>query len=156
MDLDSLAGDVPLGDGPAPVPALPLPGAEAPSPPTPPVRRRAPRAAPSSPPQLEGVPVGYLLDDGHVRRGAGIALILSAAGMLAGGILGGPSGAFAGLSFVGATRNALRAQRDWKSSVEEERVQAGHSAVMSAIGFSIGGFLTYRAYQTHYGIKEIA
>lgn len=75
--------------------------------------------------------------------------------MIAGGVAAGLPGAFAGLSLVGATRNALRAQSQWSSPIEEQRIEAGHAAVMSAIGFAVVGYLTYQAYKSHYGIQEI-
>lgn len=120
----------------------------------------SPAAEPSYTPEPSMAPgqalgaVGPGLSGGHVRRGAGVALVLVTGGMVAGGLLGGPAGAFAGLSYVGASRNALRAHRLWGSGLTGERAEAGHSAVMAAVGFAIGGYLTYRAYTNYYGIKE--
>lgn len=92
--------------------------------------------------------------DGHVRRGAGVALLCLAGGTVVGGLLGGPAGAFAGLSFVGAARNVRRSAQLWASDVREERTEAGHSAVMAVVGLTLGGYLAYRAYQNHQHPKE--
>lgn len=85
------------------------------------------------------------------RRGAGFGLILATAGTGAGLWLGGPMGAGAGLLIVGATRNALRATRDWRSPDPVARQEAGTSAALGLFGALLGGYLGYQVYAKRTG-----
>jgi hypothetical protein len=84
-------------------------------------------------------------NDRHVRRGAGAAVLSVAAATVVGGLLGGPAGAGAGFSLLGAVRNTYRSAVLSQQPDPELRAEAGHSGIMAMIGFALGGYLAYHA-----------
>lgn len=85
--------------------------------------------------------------DAASARGAGVALIFAALGGGVGAVVGGAWGFGAGILFVGAARNALRARQLWGAQGEPEREEAAKSATMGIVGAAAGGYLAYRAYR---------
>ena len=103
-----------------------------------------------------GVPFGaHPAADPHLAQGAGTALVLASASMVGGGLLLGPYGVFAGLSFFGAGRSAWRASRAWTSQQTSERNEAGQAAVMSAISATIGVVLTHQAIKSRRAREKV-
>jgi len=100
----------------------------------------------TAPPPPE--PSASVADD---RMSAGLGLLLAGAGAGIGCWLGGLWGAGAGLLLVGASRNGLRAGRDWQSPDPQARAEAGRSAGIATIGGVAGGYLAYRAYHHRLG-----
>ncbi len=89
--------------------------------------------------------------DGALRRGAARGLLLCAAGLLVGGLVGGAYGAGAGVVGAGAIRNILRAKNDWSNPDPELRAEAAKSATMSIFGLGIAAMLGYHAWDDRYG-----
>jgi len=85
-----------------------------------------------------------------------MALILASGSMVGGGLLLGPYGVFAGLSFFGAIRNTARASKLWSNAEVSARTEAGHSAVMGAISAAIGVALTHQAFKSRRERQETA
>jgi hypothetical protein len=80
-----------------------------------------------------------------LRRRAGLGFLLAIGTAGAGAALAGPWGAGAGLLLIGASRNVLRAHQLWSSP--ESRAEAGRSGTVALVGFGVGGYCAYRAYQ---------
>lgn len=103
-----------------------------------PLARQRPLAAPSRP---AAPPSG-------ARARAGLGLVLAGLGTGAGAVLGGPLGALAGLTGVGAVRNLYRSQAI-ASSDPTEQSDAVRSLAIGVIGVAIAGYLGYKIYSSH-------
>jgi hypothetical protein len=106
-----------------------------------------------------GPPLGATLDylepddvssDAAVRS-AGITALLATVAIGTGVAVGGPWGAGAGLLLVGAAANGYRAQKWWSSPEPSEKHEAVVSAVFSAFGIAVGGYMAYKAYEARKG-----
>lgn len=85
--------------------------------------------------------------DVALRGGAVKGLLMATAGLVVGGLVGGPLGAAAGVAGVGALRNSWRAKDGWADPDPEIRAEAGKSATMAIFGYGISGMLIYQAWK---------
>lgn len=135
-------GDAAAEDAPMPFPMAPMPSSMPEPGPAPPHMPFAPPAATWAP----GIAT-VQESDAAARRGAGIGVLIAAAGAGLGAWAGGWCGAGAGLVLVGALRNAVRAKQLWPSALPVDREEAAKSATMAVFGTALGGYLIYKAYQ---------
>lgn len=128
----------------------------------PPERAPAPPIEPMAwPPPRATAPRGRALGPGPVaaprapspaaaRAKAGLGLITAAAGVGLGGALGGPFGALAGLTAVGAARNLYRSQ-GIASSDPAEQGDAARSLAIGVVGLAALGYLGYKIWSAKEG-----
>ena len=98
-------------------------------------------------PEAPSPPYLVAAGDEALRRGAARGLVIVAAGLVVGGLIGGPLGAAAGVVGAGAARNTLRAKEGWGDPDPEVRAEAGKSATMAIFGLGIAGMLIYQAWK---------
>lgn len=80
-------------------------------------------------------------------RTAGFTALFATAAIGAGIATGGAWGAGAGLLLAGSAANAYRAQKWWGSPDASEKHEAVVSAIFSALGVGVGGYMAYKAVQ---------
>lgn len=81
------------------------------------------------------------------RAKAGLGVVAAFAGAGAGAVLGGPLGALAGLTGVGALRNLYRSQ-GIASADSAEQSDAARSLALGVIGVAIVGVIGYKIYNS--------
>lgn len=81
------------------------------------------------------------------RAKAGLGIVVAGLGTGVGAVLGGPLGALAGLTSVGAARNLYRAQ-GIASADPTEQGDAARSLALGVIGVAIVGFIGYKIYSS--------
>jgi hypothetical protein len=80
-------------------------------------------------------------------RSAGVTALFTTVAVGTGIAIGGAWGAGAGVLLAGAAVNGYRAQKWWSSAEPSEKHEAVVSAVFSAFGIAVGGYMAYKAYQ---------
>lgn len=79
---------------------------------------------------------------------AGVTALVVTTGLIAGFAAGGPLGGAAGLLIAGGGANLFRAKRLWKSEEPELKREAGTSLTFGLVGLGVGGYLSYKAYES--------
>lgn len=128
-----------FGWAPAPTEQPASPAGE---PAAPPARERV---APLPVQSLQVAPPARQTSLAAARAKAGLGVVVAGMGAGAGAVLGGPLGALAGLTGVGALRNLYRAQ-GISSTDPEEKSDAARSLALGVIGVAIVGFIGYKIY----------
>jgi hypothetical protein len=127
-----------------PVPELMPAPTEQPGLPSPEISANRPPSTDPAPVEVYHPQFSPALDPA-VRRGAAIAILTSTTGLAAGGVIGGPYGAFSGLLLGGAAVNLIRAWRTFRSPDPDLRSEAVKSAIVGVSGLGVAGYLGYLA-----------
>lgn len=94
---------------------------------------------------LQPLPAPAPVVDPKASRRAGLAIIITGAGVGTGALLGGAWGAGSGLFFAGALSNVYRSNTLWRSDYADDRKEAVKTTAVAVIGLGLAGYLGYRA-----------